>query len=166
MFKRFVPGEPLPGGSKRILRHGDKVWLADANKNVDLWKAHVRRHCQFAMRGQQLMLGPLGFEMTFIQARPQDHYRTGRYAHLLRPKAPPAPDVMPDLTKLVRAVEDALTGVVWKDDGQVVDQVNRKRYGTRSGVFILVVPWSDDRPLFHEEDYRELFEQLGPKELV
>lgn len=34
----------------------------------------------------------------------------------------------PDLDKLARACKDALTGVVWTDDAQVVDLVARKRY--------------------------------------
>lgn len=39
------------------------------------------------------------------------------------------PITKPDSTKLVRAVEDALTGVLWGDDAQVVDQHVFKRYG-------------------------------------
>ncbi len=35
----------------------------------------------------------------------------------------------PDATKLVRALEDALTRIVWKDDAQVVTQVVHKRFG-------------------------------------
>ena len=34
----------------------------------------------------------------------------------------------PDLDKLVRAVKDAMTGVVWRDDSQVVELVTAKRY--------------------------------------
>ena len=34
----------------------------------------------------------------------------------------------PDLGKLARAVLDALTGIVWVDDDQVVDLVCRKRW--------------------------------------
>ena len=44
----------------------------------------------------------------------------------------------PDATKLVRAVEDALTGLVWRDDAQVVIQTVRKRYGhpERAEIFV------------------------------
>jgi Holliday junction resolvase RusA-like endonuclease len=38
------------------------------------------------------------------------------------------PTVKPDLTKLLRAVEDALTGVVWRDDSQIIHQVVNKEY--------------------------------------
>jgi Holliday junction resolvase RusA-like endonuclease len=38
------------------------------------------------------------------------------------------PVVMPDATKLLRGLEDALTGVVWHDDAQIVSQHVEKRY--------------------------------------
>ena len=42
------------------------------------------------------------------------------------------------MTKLVRAVEDALTGLVWRDDAQVVVQTVRKRYGHPERAEVLV----------------------------
>ena len=39
------------------------------------------------------------------------------------------PTVKPDLDKLLRAILDACTGVIWRDDGQVVEIVSQKRYG-------------------------------------
>jgi Holliday junction resolvase RusA-like endonuclease len=65
----------------------------------------------------------------FVLARPRSHYGTGRNADRLRATAPAWPCSRPDATKLLRAVEDALTGVVWRDDGQVVVQTARKVYG-------------------------------------
>jgi Holliday junction resolvase RusA-like endonuclease len=76
--------------------------------------------------------------MEFHFLRPRSHYRTGRNAALLRGDAPAYPAGRPDLTKLVRAAEDALKGVVWADDGQVVGQGNRKVYGEKPGVRICV----------------------------
>lgn len=40
------------------------------------------------------------------------------------------PSVRPDLDKLCRSTIDALAGLVYVDDGQVVDVVAKKRYGT------------------------------------
>jgi Holliday junction resolvase RusA-like endonuclease len=45
---------------------------------------------------------------------------------------------MPDLDKLVRAILDSLTGVVWRDDAQVVDIVARKVYAETPGVDIAI----------------------------
>ena len=46
------------------------------------------------------------------------------------------PTVVPDLDKFVRSVGDALTGVVFRDDSQVVDIIASKRYGAIPGVEI------------------------------
>ena len=51
------------------------------------------------------------------------------------------PAKRPDLDKLVRAVKDALTKVLWHDDGQVVEILARKFYaqpGAPVGVSVLV----------------------------
>jgi Holliday junction resolvase RusA-like endonuclease len=44
------------------------------------------------------------------------------------------------LTKLLRAVEDAATGLLWWDDAQIVTQIITKGYGTRPGVTIYCRP--------------------------
>lgn len=47
----------------------------------------------------------------------------------------------PDVDKLLRAIGDALTGVVWADDGQCVQSVGSKRYaepGEGPGARIMV----------------------------
>jgi crossover junction endodeoxyribonuclease RusA len=47
--------------------------------------------------------------------------------------------VRPDLDKLIRAVLDALTGVLYEDDSQVVEfDRPRKQYGTRERVEVRV----------------------------
>lgn len=58
-----------------------------------------------------------------------------------KPKAQVYPTKRPDLSKLVRSTEDALKGVLWLDDSQIVDLLVRKRYsgvGAPTGVFVTV----------------------------
>lgn len=64
----------------------------------------------------------------------------------------------PDLDKLVRAIGDALTEIVWTDDSQIVQIVARKEYGARPGALIVVneigAPFAyavEQTPLFSEE---------------
>jgi Holliday junction resolvase RusA-like endonuclease len=47
---------------------------------------------------------------------------------MLRDDAPKTKASKPDLTKLIRSTEDALTGIAWNDDASVVHQVARKLY--------------------------------------
>lgn len=125
-----VLGHPEPGGSKRGIPIGDHVQVVDANKKVMPWRALVAGAAQEAMHEAEPMRGALGLVVTFYLQRPQGHYGTGRNAGTVKAQAPRAPTVRPDVTKLIRAVEDACTSIVWRDDAQVVLQVARKRYGT------------------------------------
>ena len=133
-----VLGKPQPAGSKRafaIKRGGvptGKVAVADANPRAKSWQqevASVARAAFIDARGGGVFDGPLELRVWFYAPRPRSHYRTGRNAHLLRDSAPTWPIVRPDTTKLLRGLEDALTGVVWRDDAQVVVQTARKVYG-------------------------------------
>jgi crossover junction endodeoxyribonuclease RusA len=48
------------------------------------------------------------------------------------------PTVKPDSDKLVRALLDALTGIAYEDDAQVVDVIVTKRYGAESKTTVTV----------------------------
>ena len=123
-----VLGHPEPGGSKRSVGPGK---IVDANKKVGPWRDSVAAAAALAMQepAVPLMLGPLGVSFTFFVRRPLGHYRTGAHAGELKGSAPHRPVTRPDVTKLVRAVEDACTSIVWRDDSQIVTQVCRKYYG-------------------------------------
>jgi Holliday junction resolvase RusA-like endonuclease len=130
-----VFGTPQPAGSKTAGQtKGGRLFVRDAAKKSRPWKDAVTQEAGPAMEGRELLRGPIGLRLVFIRARPKAHY--GKRG--LLPSAPKYPTTKPDLTKYVRGVEDALRGVVWKDDSQVVSQANDKRYGSPERVEILV----------------------------
>lgn len=148
----WVPGIAKTAGSKRGFvnkKTGRVIIVDDCEKSQD-WKGDVKTFACGAMIGKTLMEGPLEFVCVFMVKRPKGHFRTGANAHLLRSGAPAFPTSKPDATKLVRAAEDAMTGVVWIDDAQVVDQLVRKRYG-EPGVMITVREKPEERDLSLEE---------------
>lgn len=139
MIKFFVPGRAASAGSKRAFKTKDgKVVIAPASKFTKPWMDSVKWFAMKKVGSMCLLEGPLILTITFLLSRPKNHYGTGRNAGKLKLSAPPYPMVMPDLTKLVRAVEDALTGIIWKDDKQVVEQHTRKRYRDKPGAEILI----------------------------
>jgi Holliday junction resolvase RusA-like endonuclease len=73
--------------------------------------------------------GPVGLAVVFHLRRPKGHFGTGRNADRVKASSPAWPCVKPDCTKLLRGVEDAMTGIVWRDDAQVVEQMVSKVYG-------------------------------------
>jgi Holliday junction resolvase RusA-like endonuclease len=101
------------------------------------WRQDVARTARAAYDGK-LLDGPLNVEMVFYRPRPKGHYGTGRNAGKLKSSAPLYPTGRPDRLKLARAVEDALTGVLWRDDSQGVEGIVCKRWGEPARVEVVV----------------------------
>lgn len=114
-----VPGVPVPQGS---LRRGGRGQVFYANDGALMrWRELVADGCPIDAPRD----GAWRCTMTFRVRRPASVRR-------------PAPTVMPDLDKYVRAILDALTGRVWIDDGQVVWLTASKRYADDPGCSIVV----------------------------
>lgn len=121
-----VRGIPAPQGSKRHVGRGIMV---ESSKKVRPWRDAVRAEAVAGFVDQKPLDEPVRVQMVFTFLRPASHYRTGKNAGLLRDGAPTAPGVMPDLSKLIRSTEDALTEAgVWRDDARVVEVSARKVY--------------------------------------
>ena len=127
---RFVVlGRPQGKGSKRpIMQAGAPALVIDANANARPWALAVSTVAREAYAGQ-LIYGPVSVAITFYFAHPKGHYGTGRNAGALRLAAPREMTTTPDVDKLARCALDALTGIVIRDDAQIVDLHAGKRYG-------------------------------------
>lgn len=133
-----VLGTPQPGGSKRAFRSGNRVLVTDSNPRAAQWKRAV---AEAAIESGAVMEdGPVSVRMVFYVARPKSHYGTGRNSERIRPGAPQFPESRPDVLKLARPVEDALTGIAYRDDSQTVSLTLEKRYGTPERVEIWISP--------------------------
>ena len=147
MLDFFVPGAAVAAGSKRAFpvrgRDGrDHVTVTDASgpKGRE-WRAAIRLAAADELRrnGGALERGAVRLALWFLVRRPRGH--TGKRG--LLPSAPTHPTTRPDVLKLARAVEDALTGVLWVDDAQVVDEELHKLYADGDapiGVRVRVTP--------------------------
>ena len=125
----FVSGLPKPSGSKRgfYIPKLKRVIITDANPNAKDWKTDVRHAAMEAYSGPPLDC-PLAVTFTFYLPRPKGHFRTGKRAGELRDNAPAFPVGKPDVLKLARGVEDALTAIIYKDDSLIVSEHLYKRY--------------------------------------
>lgn len=137
-------GTAQAAGSKRafVRKGGHGVVVTDANPKAKPWKAEVREAAAAAMLAHtitangNLVDGPLYVSMTFYVPRPQGHYG----AHGVKASAPEYPAKRPDVLKLARGVEDALTGIVYRDDAQIVSERLVKQYGEPARVEVVVMP--------------------------
>ena len=145
-----VYGRPAPQGSKRPVgrdRFG-RALMVESSKHVKPWREAVKA-AALATLPHVRFDEPLTAHMTFSFDRPKSHWRTGKNAHLLKPTAPLVPVTPPDLSKLIRATEDAITDAgIWRDDSLVASLVVAKAFvGSsnaldRPGAVIAIAPYS------------------------
>ncbi len=155
-----VYGKPIPQGSKQsqviysrstgkpVMKNG-RVLSVVRNVNDDLrnWRNQIadavlqeykKQVDDVDGEGPPLMQGPVSLRIVFLRPRPKSHFGTGRNAGTLKDSAPDGPITRPDTLKLARAVEDALTGIIWHDDSQVVAHNLAKCWGERQSTVITI----------------------------
>lgn len=114
-----VYGRPAPQGSKRHVGHGRMI---EMSKHVGNWRDDVRcaaleaiadhRYGGGANNAWTPLDGPLIVRMVFTVAKPKSAPKTRRTW----------PCTMPDISKLCRATEDAITSAgIWRDDARVTE---------------------------------------------
>jgi len=126
----FVPGIPVPQGSKTLMRRGGKTWMVDANADaLRKWRATVANRADVGLTFDSPVV--VGYE--FLLPKPK---RPKFLQHAVKP----------DLDKLIRAVNDGLVdGGLLSDDSRIFKfREPTKRYvdaGEQPGVHIHVEAW-------------------------
>lgn len=102
-----------------------KSWRGDIQRAVQ----QMREEVEGIAAATQVYECPLVLEVVFFRPRNKGDYGTGAgSSHTVKDSAPAFPVTRPDGTKLVRAFEDALTSVIWKDDSLIVSLRWDKRF--------------------------------------
>ena len=111
----FVPGKPQPQGSKTKTRWGG---MREDNVEVGPWRERVALVAHEVMKTKGMLVDvPVVMGIEFVMYRPSS-----------APKrwTPPALK-KPDQDKCIRAIGDALTGIVYRDDSQITTHMVHKR---------------------------------------
>ena len=118
----FVSGEPRPQGSKTVgtAASGRSYVYERSGDKLKRWRRAVRWEAGRAMAGGPPMPGAVALRVDFYMPRGKSVKRQ-------------VPSVKPDLDKLLRAVGDSLTGVVYCDDCRIVSIDAHKRYEVDHG---------------------------------
>jgi crossover junction endodeoxyribonuclease RusA len=143
-----VLGRPSPQGSKKSI--GNNRFI-EASKFLPAWRNAVKIAAEHAVtvNGWAKVSGPVELEIMFYLDRPSSISATKR----------PYPIVPPDVDKLIRGVGDALTGVVYDDDSQIIRVLAWKVYADNRepGAFIRVAELSQfDNSAFQSLDFLDL----------
>lgn len=108
-----VYGVPAPQGSKTAFVRGGRAVVVDGSsttgrQKLSSWRAEVAREAQNEANTEPFQ-GPVSVTIRFYMPRPKS-----------APKSRLYPDRKPDVDKLVRSTLDALSGVIYRDDAQIV----------------------------------------------
>lgn len=125
---------PVTGKPRRRVKMDPKtdraiIYTVDDNKKSGPWMKKIQRAAVLALQGREVFTGPVKLTLDFYVERPLAHFGTGKNAGILKERfARAKPTTKPDRLKLARAVEDALTGIGYRDDAQTIDGPPRKHY--------------------------------------
>ena len=155
MINFTIHGKQITQGSKKshaiygrdgkpVMKNGRVITVTrNDNENLDNWRQQVASVARAEFERQYdkdapLLMGPIQLSVSFIIPRPKGHFGKGRNAARIKESAPKHHTIKPDSLKLTRAIEDALTGVVYGDDSQVCRHEITKHWGASymTGVII------------------------------
>lgn len=146
MIEFEVIGRAQPAGSKRAFpfqKASGKlgVRVSDMNPNAAAWKERVAQAAHAAYGDRPPLEGPIRLVVSFARLRPKSHFKK---SGALKDGAPTYPITQPDTTKTLRAFEDALNGLVWRDDSQVVMQEACKVFAEVEKTTVLIFTLDGD----------------------
>lgn len=122
-----VPGDIRGKGRPRF--GNERTYTDSKTLNAEAWV----RHCAVQAVGSPCLEGPLSLVMNVtvgIPASWSKRKQADALAGLVRPTG------RPDCDNQLKLASDALNGIVWKDDAQLVDVTIVKRYGREPGAVL------------------------------
>jgi Holliday junction resolvase RusA-like endonuclease len=132
-IKITVPGQPVPQGRPKFTTIGGHARAYDPKKSVDYKKIvayHAMQH-----KPKLLLEGELEVEILIYKESLKSFSRKNmELAELgqLRPVT------KPDADNYAKGPLDAMKGIIWKDDGQIVDLIARKFYSSKPRIEITI----------------------------
>lgn len=129
-------GSPVGQGSKRIVTGrggvGRPHMIDNNDRRLRPWRDNLREAAVTALgdweRPRFSRGVPVSLLATFTFPRPASHFGTGRNAAVLKAGAPEHVTTIPDVDKLLRALDSLTDAGVWDDDRQVTSVAACKVY--------------------------------------
>lgn len=124
-----IHGTPQPQGSAKsfIPKGWKRAVITTANPGLKSWRQDISITALQAMGEMEPMLGPVMVEATFYFAKPKS---TSKKVVFKITK--------PDVDKTLRGLLDGLSGIVFRDDAQVVQCKISKSFRDQEGTHVIV----------------------------
>lgn len=131
----FVPGDPRGKGRPRFSRIG-KFTKTYTDAKTKAYEELVATAARRAMIPDEPLETPVSIHMTIKVPIPSSYSKKRKEACLLGLEMPCK---KPDIDNIAKGVLDAMNGIVYKDDVQVIRLSLRKVYSTEPGIYIVVL---------------------------
>ena len=119
-------GRPLPLKRHRLTR--GKRMYDPSHKDKKEWMNSIKDYHPIHPLESVLEL-----KIIFYFRRPKCHYGTGRNSNTLKKSAPKYMNRTPDIDNLIKFYLDAMNGVFFKDDRQIISIISEKKYCPEEG---------------------------------
>jgi len=123
MISFTIPGKPVAQGRPRAARRGNRIMMYDPKPSKD-YKEYVAKIAK-EYAPEEPTEAALGVQMKIYREIPKSTTKKDRK---LINEGLKRPVVRPDTDNYTKAILDALNGIIYKDDSQIVDLKASKYY--------------------------------------
>ena len=131
MIKFTIKGKPIALKRHRSTRSG-RMYDPSAKDKKQIWLQIARFKPKRPLEGQIMLFA------TFYMPRPKSHFRTGKYANILKDGVPEYHTNTPDLSNLIKLYEDILQPSFYLDDSQICRIQAEKVYSKQPRTEIII----------------------------
>jgi len=128
-----VDGDPVPKGRPRFARRGKFVQTYTDAKTID-YETHVAMKARQAIGATEPLQGPLSVFLYLRYAIPPSYSKKRKEACLAGLEFPKRIDI----DNVYKSITDAMNGIVYLDDSQIVEAHIKKVYAEDAGANVMV----------------------------
>ena len=131
-----ITGKPVPKGRPQAFRFGNGIKMRTPKKTAN-WEEDARMVARHVMKDRPPLIGPLSLSVRVVIAPAYSWAGWKKGATLSGEMKPTS---KPDLDNVVKAAKDAMNGILWIDDAQVVRLSAAKTFGSAPMVVVTATP--------------------------
>lgn len=128
-----IPGKPQGKARPRFARVGKGVRTYNTEE-TESYEGLVKMISNQAMQGKSMFLGQVSMKIFAFYPMP----KMSKSKEIMAESGQIRPVVKPDWDNVGKLISDAMNGIVYKDDKQIVEASVSKRYSHKPGVLVIV----------------------------